>query len=385
MSERTVIIATIMRPEGETGVQTHINAFVRYLSERGRRYRVVTPFSCHMWVVVPVFGVRLVLDRLSGTASVRWYRYWHFFFLKKALRRTLGECAAAAERVVIYAQCPLSAKAAREACPAARPKVVMVTHFNISQAEEWAGKGKIRHSGAAYTAIRALERDVISSVDGIVYVSRFMQEAIERDIPGARRVPSRIIPNFVWRPSRLPAAGGVRGDLVTIGTLEPRKNQAYLLGVLARAKEKGKVYSLTVIGGGPDLPRLQALARSLGLGEQVTFTGSQKDAARSIPGHRAYCHAALVESFTIAIIEAMACGLPILAGRVGGIPEVFSDGVEGFFWPLDDVSAAADILIRLLEEKPLYERMAAASGLRFTKELAAGVVAGGLLLFLDTV
>jgi glycosyltransferase involved in cell wall biosynthesis len=60
-------------------------------------------------------------------------------------------------------------------------------------------------------------------------------------------------------------------------------------------------------------------------------------------GHQLYVHAALMESFPMTLIEALSHGLPLLAPAVGGIPEIFLDGQQGYFWPLDDLEAVAHL------------------------------------------
>ena len=107
-----LIIATILREQGITGVHTHIQQLRQYLKENGMAATLITSFSWGQPLSHPVFALRpLVLERCSGPASVAWYRYWHEAFLGQALRRCLaglGDC-------VVYAQDPLAARAALRA------------------------------------------------------------------------------------------------------------------------------------------------------------------------------------------------------------------------------------------------------------------------------
>ena len=145
-----IIIATIMRPTGETGVQTHCNSFMDYLAQHRINHQLITPFSYHNWLVYPIFALRKILHFFSGTLSVWWYRHWHAYFLQLALQQQLKsgfDC-------VIYAQCPVSAAAALKARISSQQRVIMVTHFNISQADEWVGKGVISKDSALYCNIQ---------------------------------------------------------------------------------------------------------------------------------------------------------------------------------------------------------------------------------------
>lgn len=373
-----VLIVTLLAEHGETGVQSHFNSFRVFLERSGYDVLTVTPFRISPVFVYPVFAARRIIDLLSGAASVWWYRYWHYFFLRLALRRALSDGRTA----VIYAQCPLSAKAALEARRSAHPPVVLAVHFNVSQADEWVQKGRLKTDGRLYRAIRGIEARVLPKLDGLVYVSRFMQAQLEQRIPTLREVRAAVIPNFHERETVTRPGAEIAGDLISIGTLEPRKNQRYLLNVLAHAARQGKRYTLTLVGDGPERTALERLARDLGIADLIQFAGFRPNAARLLPGHRVYVHGAVMETFGIVLAEAMGAGLPVMAPPVGGIPEVFRDGVEGRYWPLDDAAEGARRLVDLLEDRDLYLRMSAAAVHRFNEHYEMTKVAGRLRDFL---
>jgi glycosyltransferase involved in cell wall biosynthesis len=258
----------------------------------------------------------------------------------------------------------------------------MAVHFNESQADEWAEKGKIRLGGAYFEAIRAMEAEVLPRLDGLVFVSRFMRDRLFERIPALRATPHTVVPNFCSDVVTSPMRSPPPADLITIGTLEPRKNQGFLLRVLAQAASLGYQYSLDILGDGPDRDRLQRLARELGVEEQIRFHGYPPNAAQHLPGHRAYVHAATIENCPITLIEALSCGLPVFAPAVGGIPELIDDQIQGFHWPLDSPRVAAQQLIDCLENEPRHTRMAAAALERYKAELSAERLAGRLAGFL---
>jgi glycosyltransferase involved in cell wall biosynthesis len=373
-----LIIATILPEEGVTGVHTHIQQLRRYLKENGMAATLVTPFSWGGRLSYPVFGVRpLILERCSGSASVVWYRYWHEVFLRNALRRCLdelGDC-------VVYAQDPLAARAALHARRGPHQRVVLALHFQSSHADEWAHKNEIRRDGYLFRAIRQYEREVIPSVDRIMYVSQSARNAVLSWLPEAAAVPSAVIGSFV-SPLRSEPGQGLSGDLVTVGGLLPAKNHAFLIEVLAEAKRAGRSLTLDVFGEGPLRKELLRQAGQLGLGEQVRLRGFRPDVRDFLPRYRAYVHASYLDSQSLAIIEAMAAGLPIVAGAVGGIPELCDDGVEARFWPLDDPAQAAAILVGLLDCEPARLKAARAASERFHRDFDADVVAPQLLAFL---
>jgi glycosyltransferase involved in cell wall biosynthesis len=171
------------------------------------------------------------------------------------------------------------------------------------------------------------------------------------------------------------------GDLVTVGNLEGIKNHAFLFHVLAEARLRGRTYSLDVFGEGPRRADLEALIHSLGLESQVRMRGFRSDVRDFLPGYRAYVHASQSESLPLAVIEAMAAGLPVLAGATGGIPELFDDGVEGRLWPLDEPGAAARLLVDLLDDEAARAAAGVAARERFRQGFDAEVVAPRLLAF----
>ena len=373
-----LVIATILREEGNTGVQTHVRQLRRYLGECGRASTLVTPFSWGRALTVPVFGLRLALERCSGAASVAWYRHWHEVFLYNALRRSLAEVGAC----VVYAQCPLSARAALRARQGPHQRVVMAVHFRISQADEWADKKVIRSDGTVFRAIRQLEREVIPQVDGLMYVSKWARNALLGWFPEATEVPYAVIENFVASAEPM-ANQEPLGDLVTIGHLEPVKNHRFMLQVLAEANRAGRSLTLDVFGDGPLHKELLEMTSSLGLEEQVRFRGYRQDVRDYLPRYRAYIHASYSESSSLAIIEAMAAGLPIVAANIGPIGELCDDGVEARFWSLDDPAQAAKTLVDLLGCEPVRMKAATAARERFRHHFDASVIAPRLLSFLQ--
>jgi glycosyltransferase involved in cell wall biosynthesis len=371
-------IATILRGDGITGVDTHIRQVHRFFEDCGQASALVTPFSWGRLLTLPVFGLRpLVLERISGPASVAWYLYWHEVFLRNALRKHLAE----AGDCVIYAQDPFTARAALRARRGPHQRLVMAVHFRNSMADEWADKKQIASGGSVFRAIRQVERTVIPQVDGIVFVSKWGRDALLSWLPEAAAVPYAVIGNFVtpWpaKPDREPIA-----DLVSVGNLDLVKNHRFLLEVLAEANRAGRSFSLDIFGDGPCRKDLSRQASSLGLEDQVRFRGFRSDVRDFLPGYRVYVHASYSESLPLAIIEAMAAGLPIVTADIGGISELCDDGVEARFWPLDDPAQAADMLIGLIENEPARLKAAQAAQERFRREHDAAVVGPELRSFL---
>jgi glycosyltransferase involved in cell wall biosynthesis len=373
-----VIVATILLANGNTGTHTHVQQLRRYLEGNGIATTLVTPFSWGRPLTYPVFGLRrLVVNRCSRAAGVAWYLYWHEVFLRRALRRLLADIGGC----VIYAQGPSEARAALRARRGPHQRVVMAVHFRVSRADEYADSREISRRGAVFRAIRQRDGQVIPQVDGLVYVSSWGREALLSWLPEAATVPSAVIGNFA---AALPSALVLEplGDLVTIGRLERAKNHLFLLKALAEAKRAGRSFTLDIYGDGPLWKDLVRQIRSLDLEEQVRLRGFRRDVRNVLPRYRAYVHASYSESLPLAIIEAMAAGLPIVAGDTGGISEMYDDGVEGRFWSLDDPAQAAATLMGLLDSEPARLKAASAASERFRRDFTADVVCPRLWSFL---
>lgn len=382
IADEPIIIASLAREQGITGVHTHVRQLLEFLALSDADVTQVTP---HSWAgrslvrrltLVPLFGVRPLLERVHGPAHVWWYRTSHEWFLRRALRSRLADLGPC----VVYAQCPPSARAALRARRGRHQRVVLAVHFRISQSDEWADKGLITRGGRLYRSIRDLERRTVPAVDGLVFVSSWARSAVRQWMPDVVRVPGAVIPNFVRAIPEQAVAP--RADLVSVGNLEAVKNHRYLFRVLAAARERGFRYTLDVFGEGVEEPNLLALAAELGIEDQVRLCGFRRDVPQLLPGYRLYVHASYSESSSLAIMEAMGAGLPVVSSDAGALPELFEDTEHGRFWPIDDPQRGADILVDLLESEEELRRAGRAAREKFRTDYDADVVAPRLVAFL---
>jgi glycosyltransferase involved in cell wall biosynthesis len=374
---RPVVIAIFAPEDGTTGVHTHIRQVRRHLDRQGIPATVISPRSSGRLLRYPVAAAGLLLRQLSREADVAWSRHFCKVFVRNALRTYL----ATAGNCVIYAQDPVSALAAIRTRQGPHQRVVMAVHFRTSQADEFVRARMIKQDGIVFRAIRQVEREVIPQVDGLVYVSGWARTALQSWLPEAAAVPSAVIGNFV-DPAPAAQTDELFGDLVTTGSLEPVKNHRYLLEVLAEAKRAGRPLTLDIFGAGWLRKDLLQQARSLDLQDQVRFRGFRPDVRDFLPRYRAYVHASYSESSSLAIIEAMAAGLPIVAGDAGAISELCDNGVEARFWPLDDPAQAAATLTGLLDDEPARLKAAKAARERFHSDFDADVIGPRLHSFL---
>jgi glycosyltransferase involved in cell wall biosynthesis len=152
----------------------------------------------------------------------------------------------------------------------------------------------------------------------------------------------------------LPAAGAVLG---TVARFDPVKALEVLLEAVARLPGA----TLVLIGDGPEAGRLRARARRLGIEPRVVFAGARPEAVRWFAALDAYVSASRSEGLPLALVEAMATGLPVVATRVSGHVDTVTPGKTGALVPVDDPAALAAAVGALLAD-PARARAAGAAG-----------------------
>jgi glycosyltransferase involved in cell wall biosynthesis len=169
-----------------------------------------------------------------------------------------------------------------------------------------------------------------------------------------------------FRPVERGGAGPLR--IIAVGTLHEVKGQIHLIEACGLLAARGVDVTCTFIGDGPDRDALEARVGELGLADRVTFAGRlTTDAVAAALGEADVLAAPSVptrggkrEGIPVVLMEAMATGLPVVASRLSGIPELVTDGVDGLLVPPGDDTALADALARLADDPALRERMGAA-------------------------
>lgn len=203
----------------------------------------------------------------------------------------------------------------------------------------------------------------IAQSDGVTAVSNYLKRAT---IELFQFDHITVIPNFICatdyqrRPGtelrRELAPGGER-LLVHVSNFRPVKRPVDCVEILARVREKGINARLVMVGDGSERPRAEHRARCLGVERQCSFVGKQ-------PRIRDYLSVSDVlllpseqESFGLAALEALACEVPVIASRVGGIPEVVDDGVTGCLAEVDDIEKMSADAARLLSDEDSRREM----------------------------
>ena len=193
----------------------------------------------------------------------------------------------------------------------------------------------------------------------VVAISRFNRDFVERRRPGSTPqvhvIRCGIEPSaYPFRPRSIPAHGPVRA--LCVASLQEHKGHAVLLQSLASRGEGLDRIEVGLVGAGPLRNELEVLASRLGIAERVRFLGplDERDVAKLLDDADLFVLPSRVaadgqmEGLPVALIEAAAGGVPIVASRLSGIPELIRDGVTGYLAEPGDVESLSQTLVRCL-------------------------------------
>ena len=209
--------------------------------------------------------------------------------------------------------------------------------------------------------------------DVVVAPSRRTAREIGRDY-GARGVV--VLPNGVRAVEPRPAPPAVPTVLYA-GRLRARKAVVALIRAFAEVVERIPEARLVLAGDGEDREAVEAAIDALGLRERVELLGRvpREEVERRLRAATVFCQPSIYEGLPLAILEAMAVGVPVVATDVSGHPDAIVDGVTGWLVPPENSPALASALIHALRDPDEAARRTAAASQRFRERFEIGIVA----------
>lgn len=195
----------------------------------------------------------------------------------------------------------------------------------------------------------------LRDADFIVAISTYNRDYLAETIGSWLLEKTKVIRCGVMPDRYLPGRtikSGERLEIIHVGSLQPYKGQRFLVEACAQLKDRGLPFRCRIIGEGEERARLQALIKLKGLDGRIELLGAktQEEVAALLPTANCYLQPSIMtpagkmEGIPVALMEAMACQLPVIASDLSGIPELVRDGETGYLIPPADPTAIARAL-----------------------------------------
>jgi N-acetyl-alpha-D-glucosaminyl L-malate synthase BshA len=227
-------------------------------------------------------------------------------------------------------------------------------------------------------------RYAIQESDGVTSISNYLKEKTVADFDVTRAI--EVIHNFVncdvYMPiadeaaraaARLKFAAPGEAILMHLSNFRPVKRVVDVVKIFARVVREIPA-QLVLVGDGPDRSAAEWLAHDLGIHAKIHFLGKQERVNELLPLADILLMPSELESFGLAALEAMACKVPSVATRVGGVPELIDDGVTGLLYPVGDVDAMSLGVLGLLTDRSRLEAMRDAGRKNAQKRFCSSLV-----------
>lgn len=347
LMNRVIVFSTQLLPYSQTFIREQVRAFYRW-------YPVLIGESlCTNGLSLDNIDVRLLCHPEDGRLHRLIYRICRLLRLPHpASLRRLREIDA----LLIHVHFGTSAV---DVWPLVRalglPMLVTLHGFDINIHREWweAGKGGWRRRRYPELLLQLSQR---TNVKFIAVSEAIRARAIEFGIPANKITVCYIgVDTNYFRPHGLPLTRR-RKRILHVGRLVEKKGTSYLIRAFTKARELVADMELTIIGDGPLRPALEQLAADLGAPVEFLGVQSSEDVRKHMHQARVLCLSSVTaangdaEGLPIAILEAQACGLPVVTSARGGVGEAIHNGYNGLCFGERDVHRLCDILVLVLSD-----------------------------------
>jgi N-acetyl-alpha-D-glucosaminyl L-malate synthase BshA len=199
----------------------------------------------------------------------------------------------------------------------------------------------------------------IERSDGITAISNNLREHTIQvfGVPNEIRVIHNFVNCQIYQPGPKPQSEKL---LIHLSNFRPVKRVLDCIRIFAEVRKQYPA-RLLMVGDGPDRGPAEHLARDLGVAPHVSFLGKRDHVERIIPQAHVLLMPSEMESFGLAALEAMACGVPPICTRVGGVPELITHGETGYLENVGDIAAQSQRALDLLTDDDLQKQIASAA------------------------
>lgn len=202
---------------------------------------------------------------------------------------------------------------------------------------------------------KPIDRFVYSRYSKIICVSELVKKELNKYLPESKE-KSVVIKNAVLVRNELHRNNNFDWDILFVGRLEEAKGVDILLKAIHFLKTQNNLeLKVAIVGSGSKKDEYENLSKQLGLNNSVKFLGLRNDIQALMQSSKIFVLPSRWEGLPMVILEAMANGIPIIATKVGGIPEVIKDGVNGLMVEKEDIAGLAEKIYRLLNDTLLQQ------------------------------
>ncbi len=337
-------IVQAIETAGPGGAERVFICLCRGLGERGHEVRALLLRDGWLRTELERFGVDVTILGLNGSMDRRFLAG-----LREFLHTSGAEVLHAHEFTLAY----YGALASRRT---GLPQLITVHGKNFVAGIKRRVAGSVLFRGKAGRRMVAVSSELAVHVAGRLGL-------------GAGQI--LVVPNGVevaGEPTAPPRAPDEPLRLLAVGNLYPVKNHQLLIRAMGRLDSVGVDARLDILGRGAEEPRLRALIEELGLEDKVVLRGFREDVGEFLRRSHLLVSGSLSEGMPVSFLEAMAAGLPVVAPRVGGIPELIDHDRQGLLYDCNDPESLERALRRLAGEEPVRRELGAQAFLRVREE-----------------
>jgi N-acetyl-alpha-D-glucosaminyl L-malate synthase BshA len=240
-----------------------------------------------------------------------------------------------------------------------------------------------------------ITRYAIQESDGVTSISNYLKEKTVEDFGVTQGI--EVIENFVncdvYMPikdeakraeARRRLAGPEEAILMHLSNFRPVKRVVDVVKIFARVVRETPA-QLVLVGDGPDRSAAEWLAHDLGIQAKVHFMGKLEQVHEVLPLADILLMPSELESFGLAALEAMACKVPSIATRVGGVPELIDDGITGLLYPVGDIEGMSLGVLGLLKDREKLDAMREAGRKTAQKRFCSSLVVPHYVRYYESV
>jgi len=334
---KKVVIAYLVRP-AEGGIKSHLLTLLSGLDRTRFEPIVICPPDTSLRREVEQAGCKVIPLELVGELNpIKDLRA--VLGLRRILRRVKPD--------ILHIHSAKAGLVGRLAAASLRrPRIVLTMHSFVFDERV----GPLKRAVAAW-----VERRLSGLTDRIIAVSRALRDELVSQM-GLRAERITVISNGVaFREIRKSGGNGPR--VGTVSRLAPQKGVDHFIRAAALVRKKLPSARFFIIGDGPLRKKLEALAGEVGVRESVEFLGFQPDALPIVATFDVFVLASTWETFGLTLVEALSQEVPVVAFRVGGVPEIVDGSTTGLLAEPGDVEDLAAKVCRLLEDGELAARI----------------------------